>query len=78
MGITAEAWLKTRARVVDRYADKAIYVAATMRARQPLFPGREQAMDDYADRMDRYAAECRAVAEDPTLPLPTAPEWKES
>lgn len=70
MAISPEAWNAARARVLTRNADAAAGAAAAFRERVSLFPGHADELERRAAELDRYAAQCRAAATDPSLPNP--------
>jgi hypothetical protein len=71
VSITTETWFAARSRVLARNAEAAAGVAKDYRAKVGTFPGDAAELLRLADKLDRYAAECRAAAGDPSLPTPT-------
>jgi hypothetical protein len=77
VAISVEAWNAARSRVLTRQADKAERDAEYQRQRAGRVPGGADPAEwaavhhRIAAGLDRYAAECRAAAADPSLPTPT-------
>lgn len=66
----ADLWIDMRARVLTRYAARADATARRARRRAKQLPQFAETMEEFAVGLERYAAQCRTAAADPTLPLP--------
>ncbi len=63
-------WNAAKSRVLNRLAADAEVAATLQRERAPHFPDWADDITADADRLNLYAAECRAAAADPSLPTP--------